>query len=101
MTVLDGIRRYVGGDVEVVYEEGCSLVDLEQENVEAAVAAARNADVAIVMVGGNELTTKENDEAGGNDVDRSYHPDLCEEARLGRCGRSATASAERHRSSLG
>ena len=62
VTVLDGIRRYVGGDVEVVYEEGCSLVDLEQENIEAAVAAARNVDVAIVVVGGNELTTNENED---------------------------------------
>jgi len=59
VTVLDGIRDYLGDDVDVVYEEGCSLTDITQENISDAVDAAKGSEIAILVVGGNELTAKE------------------------------------------
>lgn len=62
VTVLEGIKNFVGNDVEILYSEGASLVDLEKENISEAAAAARKSDIAIVVIGGNELTTKENED---------------------------------------
>ena len=62
VSVLDGIRNHVGKDVEVLYEEGVSIEDFERENISEAVAIARKSDVAVVVVGGNEITCKENED---------------------------------------
>jgi beta-glucosidase len=63
VTVLDGIRTYVGKECEVLYEEGCSLIDWDKENISDAVKAAQKSDVAILVIGGNELTAKEGEDA--------------------------------------
>ena len=52
-TVLQGIRRAVSPATEVVYARGCAIRDTLQSDIDAAVAAARNADVAVVVVGGS------------------------------------------------
>ena len=62
ITVREGLEQYLDDDVEVLYAEGASLVDLEKENINEAVAIAEQSDVAIVVIGGNELTTKENED---------------------------------------
>jgi len=62
ITVLDGIRNHVGKDVEVFYAEGVSIEDFEQENIGEAVSIAQKSDVAVVVVGGNEITCKENED---------------------------------------
>jgi len=68
VTVLDGVRNHVGDEAEVLYAEGVSLEDLERENIDQAVAIARRSDVAIVVVGGNEITTKENEDRDSLDL---------------------------------
>ncbi len=78
ISILDGIRKRVPASVKVLYEEGCKITTGKQgwaawyENkvtqpdakadaagIQAAVAAARKADVAIVVVGENESTNRE------------------------------------------
>jgi beta-glucosidase len=51
VTPLEGIRSKVGAGTSVVFEEGCKVVGGSAEGIEAAAAAARKADVAIVFAG--------------------------------------------------
>ena len=50
-TILDAIRSRVGGDTEVRFAAGCGLVDGDDDGIRAAVAAAKGAEVAIVVAG--------------------------------------------------
>jgi beta-glucosidase len=68
VTVLEGIRRQAGKDVEVLYAEGCSLIDWGKETIAEAVKIARRSDVAILVVGGNELTAKEGEDSDSLDL---------------------------------
>lgn len=64
--VLDGIKNYVGKDVNVTYAKGCNVVDAtwpeseiietpltaqEQAGIDSAVTQAKQADVVIAVVG--------------------------------------------------
>lgn len=51
-TLLTGIREAVP-DAEIVYARGCAIRDTLSADIDSAVEAARNADVAIVAVGGS------------------------------------------------
>jgi len=62
VTVLEGIKNFAAGKAEIIYEEGCSLIDLNRANIPAAVEAAQKSDAAIVVIGGNEFTCKENED---------------------------------------
>ena len=74
-TVLEGIREKAQGKAEVLYTKGCDLVDAhwpeseimeypltpdEQAEIDRAVATARQADVAVVVLGGGQRTCGEN-----------------------------------------
>ena len=74
VTVLDGIRAKVGDRVNVVHSEGCKITvggSWQQDEVVAsdpaedtkqireAVEVARNADVIVLALGGNEQTSRE------------------------------------------
>ena len=74
-TVLEGIREKAQGKAEVLYTQGCNLVDAhwpeseimeypltpdEQTEIDRAVANARQADVAVVVLGGGQRTCGEN-----------------------------------------
>jgi beta-glucosidase len=52
ITVLEGIVAKVGAS-NVVYEKGCAIRDTTDSNISAAVKAAQNTDVTIVVVGGS------------------------------------------------
>ena len=74
-TVLDGIKDKVGGKVDVLYAEGCRitepgdweatdevvLCDINEDIIRIlnAVKIAKEADVIILAIGGNELTSRE------------------------------------------
>ncbi|MEJ2051727.1 MAG: glycoside hydrolase family 3 N-terminal domain-containing protein, partial [Calditrichota bacterium] len=73
-TVLDGIRRKVGGDVNVLYSEGCKITvggswdeDLvrlpdpgeEVRSIARAVETAKRADMVVLVLGDNEQTSRE------------------------------------------
>ena len=74
VTVLDGIRQKVGSQAKVLYSEGCKITiggswnqdevvpsDAEQDRKQIAEAAAvaRQADVIVLAIGGNEQTSRE------------------------------------------
>ena len=74
-TVLEGIREKAQGKAEVLYTKGCDLVDAhwpeseimeypltpdEQAEIDRAVTNARQADVAVVVLGGGQRTCGEN-----------------------------------------
>ena len=74
-TVLEGIQDKMKGKAEVLYTKGCDLVDAnwpeseiieypltadEQTEIEKAVENARQADVAVVVLGGEQRTCGEN-----------------------------------------
>ena len=74
-TVLEGIQAKVEDKAEVLYTKGCDMVDAhwpeselieypltddEQAEIDRAVANARRADVAVVVLGGGQRTCGEN-----------------------------------------
>jgi beta-glucosidase len=78
VSILQGIRDRVGSKANVIYAEGCKITDAKPdwhgwfadnvklidpktqvESVQAAAAAARKAEVAILVVGENESTNRE------------------------------------------
>lgn len=74
-SVLKGIQEKLGGKAEVLYTKGCELVDAnwpeselmeyplsenEQKEIEKAVSQTKQADVAVVVLGGGQRTCGEN-----------------------------------------
>jgi beta-glucosidase len=74
VTVLDGIRQYVGDRAEVVYHEGCKITEdapprqhlvaqaesnANRRMIPEAVELARQADLVVLAIGGNEHTSRE------------------------------------------
>jgi len=53
VTVLDGIRKCVGDKGRVDHVKGCDVLDPSTQDIGAAAARARAADVAVVVVGDN------------------------------------------------
>lgn len=54
VTVLDGISAKVSPNTKITYIKGCNVLKTDLNEIPKAQAAARNADVAIVVVGENE-----------------------------------------------
>ena len=60
VSVLEGIRNKVSAQTKITYVKGCEILGTEHNEIKKAAAAAKNADVAIVVVGENgELTNGE------------------------------------------
>lgn len=74
VTVLDGIRARVGGEVEILYAEGCKITiggswnedavtpsdpAEDRRQIAEAVEVAKRADVVVLAIGGNEQTSRE------------------------------------------
>jgi beta-glucosidase len=55
VTVLQGLRNLVGDQVTIRYAKGCSLVGLETDGFAEAVEAARQSDVAVVVIGDTSM----------------------------------------------
>ena len=51
ITVLDGIRESLGRDVQVNYAQGCELSGSDRSKFAEAITAAKNSDVAVVVLG--------------------------------------------------
>ena len=51
-TMLDGIRNKIGA-ANITYVKGCSVRDTRSNSIAQAVAAARDADVTVAVVGGS------------------------------------------------
>jgi beta-glucosidase len=52
VSLLEGIRSKLNGDTRITYARGCEINDTSEEGFDEAVKAAREADVAVVAVGG-------------------------------------------------
>jgi len=52
VSILDGIKNKVSNKTKVEYAYGCDIMDPSKEGFAEAIEIARNADVAIVVVGG-------------------------------------------------
>jgi beta-glucosidase len=74
VTVLDGIRARVGDRAKVLYSEGCKITiggswhqdevvpsdpDEDRRQIAEAVEVAKQADVIVLAIGGNEQTSRE------------------------------------------
>lgn len=74
VTVLDGIKARLGAHANVVYAEGCKITeggswnedevrasdeDKDRRQIAEAAAVAKNADVIVLVIGGNEQTSRE------------------------------------------
>ena len=75
VTALKGIQNYLQNeDIEIVYSEGCKITEdgewandeilfpdqvEEQRRIEHAVTVAERSDIVILVLGGNELTSRE------------------------------------------
>ena len=58
-TILEGIRDRVSAATQIRYARGCGILDGENADIEAAVEAARSADVAIMVLGERSGLTAE------------------------------------------
>jgi beta-glucosidase len=52
-TLLTGIRAAVGNSTKVDYVKGCSIRDTNNSDIAAAVAAAKQADAVVLVLGGS------------------------------------------------
>lgn len=74
ITMLEGIKARVGAGIRVLYSEGCKITlsgswnedkvmpgdpEEDRRQIAEAVAAAREADVIVLAIGGNEQTSRE------------------------------------------
>ncbi len=64
-SILEGIKSKVGRNTKVVAVKGCQVLGADKSGFDEATRAARNADVAIVVVGENQ---------GQNDADEARDP---------------------------
>lgn len=53
VTVLEGIKNKVSSATKVTYVKGCAIRDTINTNIPEAVAAAKNADVVVLVLGGS------------------------------------------------
>lgn len=59
VTVLKGVRNKVSTRTKVVYVKGCEVIGDELNEIKKAAKAAKSADIAIVVVGENDVTSGE------------------------------------------
>ncbi|HNT76207.1 MAG TPA: glycoside hydrolase family 3 C-terminal domain-containing protein [Anaerolineae bacterium] len=72
VTPLQGIREKVGAGVEVLYARGCDVRDVDTAGFAEALAAAKQADVVIAVMGISQLVEgEEGQEEGVRDGRRS------------------------------
>ena len=55
VTVLQGIRNYLGDKVDVRYAKGCPISGLDRSQIDEAVETARQCDATVVVLGGTSV----------------------------------------------
>jgi beta-glucosidase len=68
VTVYEGVKSKVSPDTKVEYVKGCNVFKTDLNEISEAQRAAREADVAIVVVGENERYGKRGTDGEGCDV---------------------------------
>ena len=54
-TILQGIKNYVGDDIDVVYTEGCGITRLSKDGFGEAARLAKESDVVVLVLGGTSI----------------------------------------------
>lgn len=62
VTVKQGLENLVGDKVKINYQKGISIESSERSGISSAVRAARESDVAVVVLGDNHKTIRENED---------------------------------------
>ena len=68
VTIREGIQNKVGPAVRVEYVKGCDVIGTKRNEIEKARAAAKNAAVAVVVVGENAREAEDATDGEGYDV---------------------------------
>ncbi|KXA91690.1 beta-xylosidase [candidate division MSBL1 archaeon SCGC-AAA259A05] len=79
ISILEGIKKKVSSDTEVMYAQGCSINGKSRDGLEEAVEIAKKSDLAIVVLGGKSgvglvepsSREKENAQTTGEGNDRT------------------------------
>ena len=69
VTIYEGIKNKVSPGTKLVYVKGCDVIGTDVNEISEAQNAARNADVAIVVVGENERETADGKATDGEGWD--------------------------------
>jgi beta-glucosidase len=69
VTILEGIRNKVSPKTRISYVQGCNVLGSNVNEIDKAVKAAKNSDVAIVVVGENERKAPDNQGTNGETKD--------------------------------
>lgn len=56
VTVLQGLREYLNGEVRINYALGCGITSLYTDSIASAVEAAKNSDAVVLVLGGTSQT---------------------------------------------
>lgn len=56
VTVLQGLREYLGDEVKVNYALGCGITSLFTDSIASAVEIAKNSDAVVLVLGGTSQT---------------------------------------------
>ncbi len=56
VTILEGIKQFVGNGVKVNYAKGCSITNLDESGFEEAVKVANQSDIVVLVIGGTSMT---------------------------------------------
>jgi len=62
VSVLDGIKNYAEGNFEITYSQALDQDDYGKINIAHAVKKAKEADITLLVLGGNEITCMENED---------------------------------------
>lgn len=55
VTVLEGLRKYVGNNIQINYAEGCGITSLSTDGFDAAIDAAQKSDAVVLVLGGTSV----------------------------------------------
>lgn len=69
ITVLDGVKNKISGKVQVNYVKGCNVTGNELNEINQAVSAAKESEVAIVVLGENEWKKESKQGTSGEGYD--------------------------------
>ncbi len=72
VTPLVGLRARVGKNVEIAYAKGCEVLGDDRSGFAEAVQAAKNAEVAVVVVAGRSGLVRSSTVGEGNDATNLY-----------------------------
>jgi beta-glucosidase len=68
VTVLEGIKNEVSSQAKIEYVKGCNVTGTDLNEISKAKAAAKRADVAIIVVGENERRGPDGTDGEGRDI---------------------------------